>query len=47
MGMTLGRQIFESTVGKILLPWINLGFTGAVVVVATEMLENLRSYLEV
>jgi hypothetical protein len=45
MGMTLGRQIFESTVGKILLPWINLGFTGAVVVLASEILESLRSYM--
>ena len=43
--MTLGRQIFESTLGKILLPWINLGFTGAVVVLASEMLESLRCYL--
>jgi hypothetical protein len=45
MGMTLGRQIFESTVGKILLPWINLGFTGAMIALATEMLESLRSNL--
>lgn len=41
--MTLGRQIFESTLGKILLPWINLGFTGAVIALATEMLEAVRS----
>jgi hypothetical protein len=43
--MTLGRQIFESTMSKILLPWINLGFTAAMVALGAEMLENLRSYL--
>jgi hypothetical protein len=43
--MTLGRQIFESTMNKILLPWINLGFTAAMFALATEMVENLRSYL--
>ncbi len=41
--MTLGRQIFESTLGKILLPWINLGFTGAVCVLASEMIEAVRA----
>ena len=43
MGMTLGRQIFENTLSKILLPWINLGFTGAVCVLASDMLETLRA----
>ncbi|MDT8067622.1 MAG: hypothetical protein ROO76_05580 [Terriglobia bacterium] len=43
--MTLGRQIFENTIGKILLPWINLGFTGAVAVLAMEMLDGVRSYV--
>jgi len=45
MGMTLGRQIFESMLGKILLPWINLGFTGAMLALATDILESLRSSL--
>lgn len=40
--MTLGRQIFESTLGKILLPWINLGFTAAMITLATEMVEAVR-----
>ena len=43
--MTLGRQIFESTMRKILLPWINLGFTAAMIALAAEMVESLRSYL--
>jgi hypothetical protein len=43
--MTLGRQIFESTMSKILLPWINLGFTAAMIALATEMLESLRGSL--
>ena len=43
--MTRGRQIFESTLGKILLPWINLGFTAAMIALATEMLDSLRSNL--
>jgi hypothetical protein len=43
--MTLGRQIFESALSKILLPWINLGFTGAVCVLASEMIEVLRANL--
>lgn len=43
--MTLGRQIFESTLGKILLPWINLGFTAAMITLGAEMLDSLRSYL--
>lgn len=43
--MTLGRRIFESTLGKILLPWINLGFTAAMIALATEVLDSLRSHL--
>ncbi len=31
--------------GKILLPWVNLGFTAAMIALATEMVESLRSYL--
>jgi hypothetical protein len=45
MGMTLGRQIFEATLGKILLPWINLGFLGAVCTLASETLEGLLQSL--
>ncbi len=41
--MTLGRQIFESTLGKILLPWINLGFTAAMFTLLAEIFEGLRS----
>jgi hypothetical protein len=43
--MTQGRQIFENAMGKMLLPWINLGFTAAMIALATEMLEGLRFYL--
>lgn len=43
--MTLGRQIFESTMGKILLPWLNLGFTAAMIALAAEMVDSLRSNL--
>jgi hypothetical protein len=42
MGMTLGRQIFESTVGKIILPWLNLGFTGAVCTLAVDLFNTIR-----
>jgi hypothetical protein len=41
--MTLGRQIVETTIGKIILPWLNLGFIGAVCTLASEALELLRS----
>jgi hypothetical protein len=41
--MTLGRQIIETTIGKIILPWLNLGFLGAVCTIAAEALEMLRS----
>ncbi len=41
--MTMGRQILETTLGKILLPWINLGFIGAMCMLATEIVEALRS----
>jgi hypothetical protein len=40
--MTLGRQIFETTIGKIILPWLNLGFIGALCTVATELMETAR-----
>jgi hypothetical protein len=43
--MTLGRQIFESTMGKVLLPLINLGFTGMVCTLASEVIETLRANL--
>ncbi len=41
--MTLGRQIIETTIGKVLLPWLNLGFIGAVCILASELLEALRA----
>ncbi len=40
--MTLGRKIFETTMGKIILPWLNLGFIGALCTLASEALELLR-----
>ncbi len=43
--MTLGRQIFETTMGKILLPWINLGFTAAMCTLVAEIFQNLRSHI--
>ena len=41
--MTLGRQIVENTIGKILLPWLNLGFIGAVCAITTELYEAVRA----
>ena len=41
--MTLGRQILETTIGKILLPWLNLGFMGALCTLASEALELARA----
>jgi len=41
--MTLGRQIIETTMGKIILPWLNLGFIGAVCTLASELIEVLRT----
>ncbi|HEU5403774.1 MAG TPA: hypothetical protein VFU86_20635 [Terriglobales bacterium] len=40
--MRLGRQIFEGAIGKILLPWVNLGFTAAMITLVTEMVEAVR-----
>jgi hypothetical protein len=40
--MTLGRQIFETTIGKIILPWLNLGFTGAVCTLALDLYDMIR-----
>lgn len=37
--MQVTRQIFDSTVGKILMPWITLGFGGALLALATELVE--------
>ena len=41
--MTIGRQIFETTIGKLLLPWLNLGFTGAVCALVTDLVDSLRN----
>ncbi len=40
--MQLARHIFETTVGKVLLPWINLGFMGALMMLLSEAVELLR-----
>jgi hypothetical protein len=40
--MTLGRQILETTIGKIILPWLNLGFIGAICTLATELFDTIR-----
>ena len=41
--MTLGRQILETTIGKIILPWLNLGFLGALCTLASEALDLMRT----
>ena len=41
--MTLGRQILETTMGKIVLPWLNLGFLGALCTLAAEALDLVRT----
>ncbi len=41
--MTLGRQILETTLGKILLPWLNLGFLGALCAITAEVYESVRA----
>ncbi len=41
--MQATRHIFETTIGKILLPWVNLGLLGALVALASEIAELFRS----
>ncbi len=40
--MQFTRQIFDTTLGKILMPWITLGFGAALLALATEALEIVR-----
>jgi hypothetical protein len=40
--MQFTRQIFDTAVGKILMPWITLGFSAALLALAAEVLQILR-----
>lgn len=42
MDMQFTRHIFDTTLGKILMPWITLGFGGALLALATELIEVAR-----
>lgn len=41
--MQFARHIFETTIGKILLPWVNLGILGALMTLLAEAVETLRN----
>jgi hypothetical protein len=43
-GMQLTRHIFDTTIGKILMPWITIGFGGAMLALATELIEVAREF---
>ncbi len=43
--MQLARHIFETTIGKILLPWLNLGLLGALLTLLSEAVDTLRGSL--
>ncbi len=40
--MSFTRHIFDTTLGKILMPWVTLGFGAAVLALATELIEIVR-----
>lgn len=40
--MQFTRHIFDTALGKILMPWVTIGFGGAVVALATELIEVAR-----
>jgi hypothetical protein len=40
--MQLTRQIFDTAIGKILMPWITLGFGAALLALATEVIQIVR-----
>lgn len=40
--MQFTRHIFDTALGKVLMPWITLGFMGAVMALATEVIEMAR-----
>ena len=42
--MQFTRHIFDTTIGKILMPWITIGFGGAMVALATELIEVAREF---
>ena len=42
--MQFTRHIFDKTIGKILMPWITIGFGGAMVALATELIEVAREF---
>ncbi len=40
--MQFTRPIFDTALGKILMPWVTLGFGAALLALATEVLEIVR-----
>jgi hypothetical protein len=42
--MQLTRHIFDTALGKILMPWVTFGFGAALLALATEVLEVVREY---
>lgn len=43
-GMQFTRHIFSTAIGKILMPWITIGFGGAMLALATELIEVAREF---
>jgi hypothetical protein len=40
--MQFTRQVFDSALGKILMPWSALGFSAALLALATEVIQIVR-----
>jgi hypothetical protein len=40
--MQFTRHMFDTALGKILMPWVTIGFGGAVLALATELIEVAR-----
>ncbi len=40
--MQVTRHILDTTLGKILMPWVTFGFGAALLALATEVLEAVR-----
>jgi len=42
--MQVTRHILDTAIGKMLMPWVTLGFGAALVALATEVIEMVRAY---
>ena len=42
--MQVTRHIFDTALGKVLMPWVTLGFGAALLTLATEVIEVVRDF---